>query len=102
SGRWRRSTAYVPFERMQSITARQGWLQRRLSLATVYVDLPVGAKRWDAQHRGHGDAAILVGELSRRTRAHLEPSLRATEGCGNSGAEQQPAEQPAADVQHRW
>ncbi|MDQ3475790.1 MAG: PH domain-containing protein [Actinomycetota bacterium] len=74
SGRWRRSTAYVPFQRVQSVTAHQGWLQRRLSLATVYVDLPVGAKRWDARHRALDDAANLVGELGRRTRAQLEPA----------------------------
>lgn len=101
SGRWRRTIAFVPFERVQSVTARQGWMQRRLSLATVYVDLPVGAKRWDAEHRGHGDAATLVAELSRRTRAKLEPALHAADGRPEHEAEQQATQQLAPGVEHR-
>ncbi len=100
SGRWRRSIAFVPFERVQSVTARQGWLQRRLSLATVYVDLPVGAKRWDAQHRGHDDAATLVGELCRRARAQLEPASRAADRRPEHEAEHQATQQLAPGVQH--
>ncbi|HSS67443.1 MAG TPA: PH domain-containing protein, partial [Nocardioidaceae bacterium] len=37
-GRWRRSVSYVPFARVQSVSAEQGLLQRRLDLATVHLD----------------------------------------------------------------
>ncbi len=69
-GRWRRSTSYVPYARVQSVTAQQGWLQRRWQLATVHLDLPTGAERWTAQHRGFTDAAGLVQELGRQAREH--------------------------------
>jgi putative membrane protein len=45
AGRWRRTTSYVPYARVQSVSAHQGLLQRRLGLATVYLDLPKGAER---------------------------------------------------------
>jgi putative membrane protein len=67
-GRWRRSLAYVPFARVQSVSARQGLLQRRLALATVHLDVPKGSARWTADHRDHADAADLVRQLSGRQR----------------------------------
>lgn len=69
-GRLNRSTNYVPYARVQSVSAEQGWLQRRFDLATVHLDLPRGAERWTAQHRAHRDAADLVATLERRARAH--------------------------------
>jgi putative membrane protein len=76
-GRWRRSTAYVPYARVQSVSAHQGLLQRRLGLATVFLDLPKGSKRWEAKHRGHLDAAELVAELGVQARRHrLAPKSR--------------------------
>lgn len=69
-GRWRRSTSYVPFARVQSVSARQGLLQRQLGLATLHLDLPKGAGRWTARHRGTPDAARLVQVLSARAREH--------------------------------
>ncbi len=69
-GRWRRSTSYVPFARVQSVTAQQGPLQRWLNLASVHLDLPVGATRWSAQHRGTDDAAVLVHHLGQLARQH--------------------------------
>jgi putative membrane protein len=67
-GRWRRSVSYVPFARVQSVSAEQGLVQRRLDLATVHLDLPKGSARWTADHRGHADAAALVRQLSGRQR----------------------------------
>jgi putative membrane protein len=67
-GRWRRSLAYVPFARVQSVSAEQGLVQRRLDLATVHLDLPKGSSRWTADHRSHDDAAELVRQLSGRQR----------------------------------
>ncbi|MEJ7742131.1 MAG: PH domain-containing protein [Nocardioidaceae bacterium] len=103
SGRWRRSTAFVPYKRVQSVTARQGWLQRRLALATVFVDLPVGAKRWDAQHRSVKDAAILVHELSHRASAlaGLEPASQSAGGRADHETEEQASQQLASGVEHR-
>lgn len=69
-GRWRMSTSYVPYARVQSVSAEQGPVQRRLGLATVHLDLPKGAERWTAAHRAHGDAAALVVELGTRAREH--------------------------------
>jgi putative membrane protein len=63
-GRWRRSLSYVPYKRVQSVSAEQGLVQRRLALATVHLDLPKGSARWTADHRSHADAAELVRQLS--------------------------------------
>jgi putative membrane protein len=67
-GRWRRSFAYVPFARVQSVSARQGALQRSMALATVHLDVPKGSTRWTADHRDQSDAADLVRQLSGRQR----------------------------------
>jgi putative membrane protein len=69
-GRWRRTTSYVPFARVQSVSARQGLLQRHLDLATIHLDLPKGAERWTARHRAHADAAGLVQTLGALARQH--------------------------------
>ncbi|MGI8434830.1 MAG: PH domain-containing protein [Nocardioidaceae bacterium] len=79
-GRLHRSSAYVPYARVQSVSAEQGWLQRRLDLATVHLDLPRGAQRWTARHRAHADAADLVVTLERLARLHrlaADPADRA-------------------------
>jgi putative membrane protein len=70
AGRWRRSTSYVPYARVQSVSACQGPLQRRLGLASVFLDLPQGSQRWQAKHRGLADAASLVGDLGAQARRH--------------------------------
>jgi putative membrane protein len=69
-GRIRRTTSYVPYARVQSVSVSQGWLQRRFGLATVYLDLPVGARRWVARHRDTDDAARMVDALVLRARAN--------------------------------
>jgi putative membrane protein len=70
SGRWRRSTAYVPYARVQSVSARQGPVQHWLGLSTVFLDLPNGSKRWVAKHRLVEDGAALVTELAVQARRH--------------------------------
>ena len=72
TGAWTRTVSYVPFARVQSVSVRQGWLQRRLGLATVYLDLPEGASRWQAQHRDVDDAVALMRELTEQARSHRE------------------------------
>lgn len=69
-GRWRWSTSYVPYARVQSVSSDQGPLQRRFEVASVHLDLPKGGERWTAQHRSHADAADLVRQLSRLARLH--------------------------------
>ncbi len=75
TGWWTRSLNFVPYARVQSVSVGQGWLQRRLRLATVYLDLPSGAHRWEAPHRGVDDAAALVHELTERARASRRTPL---------------------------
>ncbi|MGH3447438.1 MAG: PH domain-containing protein [Nocardioidaceae bacterium] len=73
AGRWRRTLFYVPYGRVQSVSARQGPVQRRLRLATVYLDLPSGTQRWEGLHREEGEVGDLVADLSSRARAHRRP-----------------------------
>jgi len=69
-GRWRQARVFVPYARAQSVSTSQGWLQRRLGLASVYLDMPKGVDRWVAQHRDVSEAADLVAELAARARSH--------------------------------
>ncbi len=73
TGRLRRTRFYVPYGRIQSVSARQGWIQRRCRVVTVYCDLPRGSTRWEALHRENTDALRLIGELVGRARAHRRP-----------------------------
>lgn len=91
AGRWRRSTAYVPYARVQSVSAHQGLLQRRLGLATVFLDMPKGSKRWEAKHRGLRDAAELVAELGAQARRHR----LAPKGHGGRPVLEDPVDAPA-------
>jgi putative membrane protein len=70
TGIWVRTVTYVPFARVQSVSVRQGWFQRRLGLATVYLDLPSGATRWQAPHRDIAEAASLLRVLTEQARTH--------------------------------
>ncbi len=70
TGWWTRTVSYVPYARVQSVSVRQGWVQRRLGLATVCLDMPKGARRWLGPHRDVGEAAELVGRLSEAARQH--------------------------------
>lgn len=69
-GRWRRTTFYVPYARVQSVTAQQGWLQRRRNLVTVYLDPPQGGQRWEGRHQALHAGAALVDALAAQARSH--------------------------------
>lgn len=57
----------VPYARIQSVRVRQGPLQRRLDLATVYVDV-AGAPAAAATERDVAEAYELARELTERAR----------------------------------
>jgi putative membrane protein len=111
-GRWRRTRSFVPYARVQSVTVRQGWIQRRLALATVYLDMPKGVRRWTAPHRALTEAADLVAALVTRARQHRahgghtwpggsEPPLDAARRGADDEAEHQSADQSGLGVEHR-
>ncbi|WP_027347056.1 PH domain-containing protein [Hamadaea tsunoensis] len=58
----------VPYARIQSVRVEQGWLQQRLGLATVHVDL-AGAPSASAPERDVHEAYALAWELTERARA---------------------------------
>jgi putative membrane protein len=55
----------VPYARIQSVRVRQGWLQQRLRLATVYVDI-AGAPAATAAEWDVSEAFQLARELTKR------------------------------------
>jgi putative membrane protein len=67
-GRWRRTRVFVPYARVQSVSVHQGFLQRRLGLGTVHLDMPRGVRRWSAPHRDVTESHVLVDELVQRAR----------------------------------
>jgi putative membrane protein len=58
----------VPYARIQSVRVRQGWLQQRLRLATVYVDI-AGSPAAAAAERDASEAFALARELTNRAQA---------------------------------
>ena len=75
-GRITRHTDIVPHERTQSVRLRQGWLQRRLGLATVHLDSTPGPVSPVLAHRDATEAGIIVAsqaERARRARASALP-----------------------------
>ena len=69
-GRWRQTRFFVPYARAQSVSVQQGWLQRRLNVATLHLDMPKGVSRWAAHHRDVAEAGELGDELAERARRH--------------------------------
>jgi putative membrane protein len=63
-----RRTAVVPHAKMQSVRLKQGPLQRRLGLANVHVDTPVGPVNAVALHRPTAVARDLVERQPARSR----------------------------------
>lgn len=63
-----RRTSVVPHVKMQSIRVTQGPLQRRLDLATVHVDTPVGPVNAVAMHRDPAVARELSESQPERSR----------------------------------
>ena len=105
-----RRTSFVPYSRVQSVTVRQGWLQRRLGLVTVYLDPPSGGERWVAPHRDVAETAGLVTELTTRARTSRrrstgpgtsEPAADPAHRRADHRAEHDAAQQPTAGVEHR-
>ena len=96
TGWWTRQVSYVPYARVQSVSVRQGWLQRRLGLATVFLDLPSGASRWTAPHRDVAEAAQLVRRLSEAARVHRRAVANAV-AAGGTAAGGTAAGGPAAE-----
>jgi putative membrane protein len=75
-GRLRREIDIVPHERVQSARLSQGWLQRRLGLATVHLDTSPGPVQPTAHHRDARDARNLLDaevRLARLARASAPP-----------------------------
>ena len=58
----------VPHGKMQSVRAVQGPVQRRLRLATVHVDTPIGPVHAAALHRDADEARTLVEDQCERSR----------------------------------
>ncbi|WP_051114260.1 PH domain-containing protein [Actinopolymorpha alba] len=63
-----RRTAVVPHGKMQSVRITQGPLQRRLDLATVHLDTPVGPVNAVALHRSSQVARELAEAQAERSR----------------------------------
>lgn len=79
-GRLRRTHAFVPYARVQSVSVHQGLIQRGCQLATVWLDVPTGGHRWSGRHRGLTNAADLVDQLARRALQHRQPVGRRPSG----------------------
>jgi putative membrane protein len=69
TGRIRRVTSWVPFEKIQSLRRVQGPLQRRLRLATIHVDVAGKALHASLRDRDEGEAAQALAGLAARSRA---------------------------------
>lgn len=59
----------VPYARIQSVRVRQGWLQQRLRLATVFVDIAGGGPAAVAAERDVAEAYALARDLTVRAQA---------------------------------
>lgn len=71
----RRETDAMPLERVQSLRAVQGPLQRLLGLATVHLDTSPGPVTVRAEARDQAEALGLVLELTERARAARAAAL---------------------------
>jgi putative membrane protein len=81
TGRLNRTTAWVPFEKAQSIRRVQGPAQRRLGLATVHVDVAGRRTRAEFRDRELAEADRLVDELTELSRhARRQPRQRPSSG----------------------
>jgi putative membrane protein len=69
SGRLRRTTCWVPLEKVQSLRRVQGPVQRRLNLATVHVDTAGRAVRAALRDRDAGEADQALTRYAELARA---------------------------------
>jgi putative membrane protein len=67
----------VPYARIQSVRVRQGWLQQRLRLASVFVDIAGGGPAAVAAERDVAEAYALARELTARAQAARSSSSAA-------------------------
>jgi putative membrane protein len=70
-----RRTSVVPHAKVQSVAVRQGWLQRRLRLATLAVHVPP-ALEVPARHREVAEAVTLLVEETDAARAARARAVR--------------------------
>ncbi|MHB8649308.1 MAG: PH domain-containing protein [Gaiellaceae bacterium] len=68
TGRLRRVTAWVPFEKVQSLRREQGPLQRRFRLASIHVDVAGKGLRATLRDRDVAEAGSALAELARLSR----------------------------------
>jgi putative membrane protein len=92
-----RRTSVVLHHKTQSVRLKQGPIQRRLRLADVHVDTPLGPTDAIALHRDQDDAAALVQAQADRARearrsasapaaVQTQPNPPSPEGSSNSAA----------------
>jgi putative membrane protein len=92
-----RRTSIVLHHKTQSVRLEQGPLQRRLGLANVHVDTPLGPTDAIALHRDQFEAGALVQAQAERARearrtastpaaVHTQPNPPSPEGSSNSAA----------------
>ena len=91
-----RRTSIVLHHKTQSVRLEQGPLQRRLGLANVHVDTPLGPTDAIALHRDQFEAAALLeaqadrAREARRTAAsaavHTQPNAPSPDGSSSSAA----------------
>jgi len=92
-----RRTSIVLHHKTQSVRLEQGPLQRRLGLANVHVDTPVGPTDATALHRDQVEAAALVEAQADRARearrtvaasaaVQTQPNPPSPDGSSNSAA----------------
>jgi putative membrane protein len=77
NGRLRRTTAWVPLEKVQSVRRIQGPLQRRLALASVHLDTAGRRVHAIFRDRDAADSARLLETLATLSRAARTPEGRA-------------------------
>jgi putative membrane protein len=73
AGLFARRTDLVPLARVQSLRLTQGPFQRRLRLASVHADSPVGLVNAQGLHREPAEARRLVQEGVERAREARMP-----------------------------
>ena len=87
-GRLRRTTTWIPLEKVQSIRWVQGPVQRRLGLASVRLDVAGLRVTGSVQDRTVAEADDLLRRLpalARAARAHTAPACRTRAAGGSAG-----------------
>ena len=90
-GRLRRTTTWIPLEKVQSIRWVQGPVQRRLGLASVRLDVAGRRVTGSIQDRTVAEAGDLLRRLpalARAARAHAAPASRTRAGGPQAGGPQ--------------